>query len=559
MEAAILLIIIFATFAFIMIRNAQDEKKRKEKYKKYLRENYGSYPEKEYKDDELKLCSSMFEQFPSDNSLDDITWNDFGLDNVYKQMNHTQSAAGSEFLYWLLRNPIDAKEIREHLEDDIHIFDENEDARVEVQMSLHDLGRISKFSIFDYLNFLDTLGKRNNIKNFIGIGVLILCIALIFVYPVVGTVALIAVSGYQIFTYLGDKNVVEPFIASFAYIMRMLDAGYAIDPYVTQMSNYATLQNNLASLKMFSKGYKFIFKLNASTGNPLDVIIEYIKMATHLDLIQFNNTLNQVQIHKEDILELSKTIGYVDTVISIGAYRASLPYYTKPEFVQTASEIEIVEGFHPLLTNPVANSMHQKKGMLITGSNASGKSTFLRMVGLSALLAQTILTVPAKRYRAPEFRIYSSMSLADNLVGGESYYMVEIKSLKRIMDAMTLYADERPILCFVDEVLRGTNTVERIAASSQILRNIANKNVICFAATHDIELTKLLEDCFDNFHFEETVADNDVSFSYRLMEGKARTRNAIKLLQIIGFGEEIIEQAEKQAQDFMNTGEWNVC
>lgn len=84
------------------------------------------------------------------------------------------------------------------------------------------------------------------------------------------------------------------------------------------------------------------------------------------------------------------------------------------------------------------------------------------------------------------------MALRDDLNAQNSYYIVEIKSLKRILDAVDK-DDKRPVLCFVDEVLRGTNTVERIAASSEILKSLRYKNVLVFAATHDIELTYLLE------------------------------------------------------------------
>ena len=89
---------------------------------------------------------------------------------------------------------------------------------------------------------------------------------------------------------------------------------------------------------------------------------------------------------------------------------------------------------------------------------------------MNALLAQTVHTCAAVSYEAPFYRIYSSMSLRDDLAGGDSYYMVEIKSIKRILDQVER-AGERPVLCFVDEVLRGTNTVERIAASTQIMKN----------------------------------------------------------------------------------------
>ena len=154
------------------------------------------------------------------------------------------------------------------------------------------------------------------------------------------------------------------------------------------------------------------------------------------------------------------------------------------------------------------------------------------------------------------YRIYSSMALRDDISGGESYYIVEIKALKRILDAAA--AGERPVLCFVDEVLRGTNTVERIAASTQILRSLSGSGILCFAATHDIELTGLLENDFDNYHFEEEIKDGDIGFNYSLQTGKATTRNAIRLLELIGYDEKIIEKAARQAESFLSTGAWEL-
>ena len=121
------------------------------------------------------------------------------------------------------------------------------------------------------------------------------------------------------------------------------------------------------------------------------------------------------------------------------------------------------------------------------------------------------------------------MALRDDILSQESYYIVEIRSLKRILDLTR--SSELPVLCFIDEVLRGTNTVERIAASSRILQAIAEQGGLCFAATHDIELTYLLEKEYDNYHFEEQVEDDKVTFDYCLREGRACTRNAIRLLK----------------------------
>ena len=247
-------------------------------------------------------------------------------------------------------------------------------------------------------------------------------------------------------------------------------------------------------------------------------------------------------------------IGYLDSMISAASFRTFLPYYEKPNFTEgKKAEIYLENVYHPLLADPVANSVIAHRSILLTGSNASGKSTFLKTVAINTVLAQTIFTCPAAKYEAPFFQIYSSMALRDNLQGNESYYIVEIKSLKRILNHVN---EDVPMLCFVDEVLRGTNTVERIAASAQILKSLAKEGVICFAATHDIELTHLLENCYDNYHFQETIMDEDILFDYCLQKGRAVSRNAIKLLRLIGYEDRITDEAEKMAEEFLAMGNW---
>ena len=147
------------------------------------------------------------------------------------------------------------------------------------------------------------------------------------------------------------------------------------------------------------------------------------------------------------------------------------------------------------------------------------------------------------------------MAVRDNLINGESYFIAEIKSIKRIMD----YADgDIPCLCLIDEVLRGTNTIERIAASSQVLLQLAEQNCLGIAATHDIELTYILEDCYRNVHFQETIGKDGIVFDYRLRNGRATSRNAIKLLQLMGYSAAIVEEAEKRADNFISRGSWRV-
>jgi DNA mismatch repair ATPase MutS len=147
------------------------------------------------------------------------------------------------------------------------------------------------------------------------------------------------------------------------------------------------------------------------------------------------------------------------------------------------------------------------------------------------------------------------MALKDNIFNNESYYIAETKSLKRIIDNLNV---QIPTICFVDEILRGTNTVERIAASSQVLKYLTINNCICIAASHDVELTYILEKYFENYHFQEEISNDEISFDYKIYNGRATTQNAIKLLGILGYDNDIVSKAEKNAVKFLQQGIWEV-
>ena len=277
-------------------------------------------------------------------------------------------------------------------------------------------------------------------------------------------------------------------------------------------------------------------------------------MVFHVDLIKFNRMLQTLRKHTEEVDTLVMNFGLLECSAAIMIYRQSMCGWCRPEFTEQKC-VDFREAYHPLLESPVKNSIRAERGVLLTGSNASGKSTFLKTVAVNAILAQSIYTCAADSACLSFFDVYSSMALRDDIGSGESYYIVEIKALKRILDAGSRGEN---ILCFVDEVLRGTNTVERIAASTQIMKSLDSNNILCFAATHDIELTTLLERYYDNYHFEEEVCDGDIVFHYKLLDGKAVTRNAIRLLQLIGYDEQIIQNAAMQAEQFVKTGVWSL-
>jgi len=216
------------------------------------------------------------------------------------------------------------------------------------------------------------------------------------------------------------------------------------------------------------------------------------------------------------------------------------------------TEFVFMDLFHPLVESPVTNSISTTKSVLLSGSNASGKSTFLKSVAINQILAQTIYTCLSRETKTVFSKVLSSMALNDSILNNESYFIVEIKSLKRIFEEL----GDIPVMCFIDEVLRGTNTIERIAASSKILEKLSEENCLVFAATHDIELTELLKEILDNYHFSEVVEDEDVIFDYKLKTGATNTSNAIKLLKSFKFDEHIVSGASTRAQNFKSKGIW---
>ena len=552
---------IFVVFIFLLEGNR--ERQEKAEFIRYLKKDYHKLAEKEYKIERFVRIPSFFERHPMEGQIDDITWNDLGMDDLFKRMNYTLSASGEEYLYYTLRTLKEDEEELSHFDEVVEFFGEHMEERVKIQLLAKKLGHTGKYSLYDYLDNLDTLGERSNQKSLLLNALFIPLIGILFL-PLkdglnfsVGILGIVLLVIHNILTYFKEKGEIDPYITSFAYVLRLLDVCEKISKVsVTPCSKeWEVLKKAGKSMQVMKRNSYWVMSpsRNNSSGNILEVFMDYVRMVFHVDLIKFNNMLKVLRTHVEDVDSMVCVVGYLETAISVWAYRDSLtngwckPYFTGENF------LEIQDAYHPLLEHPVKNSIRTERGVLLTGSNASGKSTFLKTVALNAILGQTIYTCTATSYCGEKYRIFSSMSLRDDIDSGESYYIVEIKALKRIMDSVGL---NQKILCFVDEVLRGTNTVERIAASSRILKSLSGAGVLCFAATHDIELTDLLQETYDNYHFEEDVRDGDVFFNYCLMSGKATTRNAIKLLELIGYDEKIIREASEMAERFMATGKW---
>ena len=491
--------------------------------------------------------------------IDDITARDLDLDRVYSTVNHSLSSAGDEVLYAMLRHPaLNRAELlrREKL---ITLFMENETIRDQMRLVLSGTGRLKGTSFYEAIDSLEG-AKKIGKASYLTLSLMTAAsFILLFFKPLAAIAVMVPVFFLDFRIHLKMKEKTLPCLRGFQGILRLLASAEAI----TKLSlaeletENCELRNGLRAFESFRRAsHLAMAELHAGTGIG-DAILEYLNMFFHFNLICFDRMLDTAAGHREDAIALLRKIGDLDAAQAAASWRSSLKQYCIPEFLkESEKEVYILDMVHPLLEYPTANSIEISSNVLLTGSNASGKSTFLKNTALSAVLAQSINTVTAAAYRAPLFRIFSSMALSDSLISGESYFVVEIRSLKRICDAAAEAGE--PVLCMIDEVLRGTNTVERIAASAQILKTLSEANALVFAATHDIELSYMLEDCFRNYHFGEIIENGDVCFDYRLREGRSEGTNALRLLSELGFGKEIAEAAGRSADYFKTSGEWKL-
>lgn len=183
---------------------------------------------------------------------------------------------------------------------------------------------------------------------------------------------------------------------------------------------------------------------------------------------------------------------------------------------------------HPFVKNCVPNSITLDGGIVLTGSNMSGKTTFMRTLGLCLLLKNAGSIVPAESFKAPRVGIYTSLRANDMLQEGVSTFYAEIKRMNKI----NLAIKESRCLILVDEIFKGTNAIERIEASRKVIEKLNQYNALFIISTHDFELcdTKGIT----NYHFEESYIEDKISFDYKLKEGPGKKGNALYLLKMSG-------------------------
>ncbi|SDG41363.1 MutS domain III [Dyadobacter soli] len=245
--------------------------------------------------------------------------------------------------------------------------------------------------------------------------------------------------------------------------------------------------------------------------------------------------------HHQHLTDWLDVLADTEAMNSLAGHAFANPAYIVPE-VNDAAEVTITATAlgHPLIpaAKRISNDFAMQgtgKTILVTGSNMSGKSTFLRTIGLNLVLAQMGAVVSAGAFACSPVRVFSSMRTQDSLEESTSSFYAELKRLRKLLEL----ADEQanaPVFYLLDEILKGTNSADRHRGAEALIRQLHSKTASGMVSTHDLELGEwgATETYIHNFHFRSDVENGQLHFDYRLHEGICRSFNASELMRMMG-------------------------
>lgn len=461
----------------------------------------------------------------SDTLIDDKTWTDLDMDTLFHKSNFNFTAIGEMKWYATLRKmfTINNKKLVNQFKD--------EQFRVNVSYHLALIGKVvyplspdqikpvKRNNLFMLCPFLPLLGAIIIFIN-ISLGILIILFSILLN---------IGLSAYLKKSYSQD-------LKSIFYTSKVIKHSYSL----SKIKGTPSINIDFQQFKLARSLSGFIGK--ADDQDIGGTFIMLFKMSFMLDYFFFHIIQFTYVKHQEELLQCYDYISTLDNHYSLVMYRRTLHTYCEPSIIKDKQQITFSNLLHPLLTEAVPNSLNIKHNILLTGSNASGKSTFMKAVATNLILAQTLNTATAKAFSYKPGLVYTSMANTDDILSGDSYFMTELKSIRRLFNIK----NNQLVYCFIDEIFKGTNTTERIAASESVLNYLdTEKHYKVIAATHDIELSEYLKANYENYHFNESIENNQIYFDYKIKKGKANTRNAIELLRITQFPERVYTRAKQ--------------
>lgn len=284
---------------------------------------------------------------------------------------------------------------------------------------------------------------------------------------------------------------------------------------------YNEIKENLLNDLINFKRLNTIFDMLSYRRNFIVSIVgNSLFFLNYIVIFIFNSRIKNVKSIKKS-LEL---INELEVILSLSIIGMDNEVYAVPV---DGFNIKMIGGYHPLISNCVANDFEFNGGVVVTGSNMAGKTTFMRTLGVNLILMNAGGIVTSKEFYAPNIKIYTSLRTVDTLQEGISTFYAEINKMKSIMEN----SDENSLV-LIDEIFKGTNAKDRIYSAFEIINKLNNKKANFIITTHDFELCEA--ENITNYHFEEEYVDNKIYFDYKVKNGKSNKTNAIYLLKMAG-------------------------
>ncbi len=254
------------------------------------------------------------------------------------------------------------------------------------------------------------------------------------------------------------------------------------------------------------------------------------------DLKQVHTLEKWLEANHSYIAQWLDTVAQLDALHSLANFSYNHPTYEYPEIQDGDFHMTAQQCIHPLLDaeKAIGNDLHIEKGsfFIITGANMAGKSTFLRTVSMSIVMANVGLPIRAQNATYAPIKLITSMRTSDSLKDDESYFFSELKRLKFIVDKM----ENQDYFIVLDEILKGTNSVDKASGSRKLIEKLTNKRATGIIATHDLSLTEVAQnyDSISNYYFDAQIIDDELFFDYTFKTGVATNMNASFLLKKMG-------------------------
>ena len=476
-------------------------------------------------------------------TLNERTWKDLDLDDVFCSLDYTESEPGRQYLYHLLRTPQFSEEPLQRRERLVRCLAGDPELTERIQTPLRRLQHPRAGQLVHLV--LGELPRRPGywlLFPILTVTSATSLIAFLTIWPPAFVIWL-AVCLTNLWVQLFYRSRVKRFVPAIRELPAFIGVGRALGAlHIPEAREETEALRDGAKRLAGLRGAATWLRFDPGEGGELAAsLYEYINLLFLLDVNAFVFTIEKLRASQPTMRQLFESIGYLDAMQSVTRWRAILPAWTTPDFVPPGKVLRSEALYHPLLLHPVPNSLETDgASVLITGSNMSGKTTFVRTLGVNAVLAQTLHTVCADEWSAPLMHVRTSIGRADSITEGKSYYLAELESIAALVHAKT---DGAQYLFLLDEIFRGTNTIERVASGFAVLSYLNRGTDIVVVATHDIEMIDLLGDRYVTRHFREEFIDSHMTFDYRLHDGPSSSRNAIALLDVAKLPGDLVADA----------------